>query len=111
MYLPMAQVGRFVEALAALPRAPAEHISIFLANTHHPQLDALVEGLKDAGLPFFGGVFPALIDSGTVRHEATIVRTVLRRSPVVAAIGEQQVDWPTPLPAGNTFAAEKPRHL
>jgi hypothetical protein len=32
----MEQVGRFVEALAALPCAPAEHISIFLANTHHP---------------------------------------------------------------------------
>ena len=55
---------------------PGDGLLVLLAERNAPDLNQLVEALRELDLPFFGGVFPGLIHGGE-RHEVGAVLQVL----------------------------------
>jgi hypothetical protein len=58
--------------LAAIPRRSDEALLVLVAEQDAPDLGALVEGLRERDVRFFGGLFPALTD-GMLKRDTGIV--------------------------------------
>ncbi|MFA5203874.1 MAG: FIST C-terminal domain-containing protein [Lentisphaeria bacterium] len=101
MYLPDASLDAIDRAVASQQVGPDEMMMILLADSGHPQLEALRERLNRRGVWFFGGVFPGLIADATVRERGALVtRLPAWMKPQVVRGLDQRPDAPPELMDG-----------
>ena len=60
MFLSSARISEILEHVDARTWADDESLLLLLAERDRPDADPLVRELRDRGISFFGGVFPAL---------------------------------------------------
>ena len=72
MFIAPGRTDELVSAVAGLERGKGDAVALFIGEKNRPDLDELIAGLTNAGVEFFGGIFPGVID-GTHRDEEGVV--------------------------------------
>jgi len=83
MYYDSKDAGEIARGIVALERKVDEIFMIFVAEQNAGEVPVLIEKLNEAGVPFFGAVFPRLIVGNDNRTEGVLVRKVPTAFPPV----------------------------
>lgn len=103
MYVDDARISSLARAVADLASEPGQGVMLLLAEEGAPDLEALVAALAVLDVPFFGGVFPGLIDGGTQRTRGAVLMALPLLHPPVLV---ERLDAPLP----ERFGAQSPGH-
>ncbi|MEM7250171.1 MAG: FIST C-terminal domain-containing protein [Pseudomonadota bacterium] len=100
MYLPADNIDRMATTIAT-HADPSKVTAVFVGANHAEDVVALQIALRNAGIPFFGCVFPGLVVGGEVKTDGVLVQTLTMPHPprVVSLEAEDAIDLPL-LPDG-----------
>lgn len=75
MYVEKTTAEKLVSKVRSMERADDEVFQLMIAQEDCPDILRMIEGFNDAGVPFFGGIFPGVIFGNRVyRSGCTITR-------------------------------------
>ena len=96
MYLAHASVTEILSAASGLNPSANEALMILVAEQNAPDLNALQRSLKERGMPFFGGLFPAVIAKARTHSEGAIVTALPVLAPPRVFTGLDRADLTLP---------------
>ncbi|UCF94729.1 MAG: FIST C-terminal domain-containing protein [Desulfobacterales bacterium] len=76
MYIASTRYEAIIDAVGAMERAADDVVMLMLGEHNRPDIKRLVDELNRHGIPFFGGIFPGVID-GQEKFESGAVLTTL----------------------------------
>jgi hypothetical protein len=113
VYLPSAEPRALVRAVEAAAADSEDMVAVMLAEAGAPPLDEVVTALSATKVPFFGGLFPALIDGQHRRDTGALLVALPRLAEpmVVRGLDGGRFSLPDVLPFVQWHRGSKPTAL
>jgi hypothetical protein len=113
VYLPSAEPMEVARAVEACGAGADDMMGVMVAESGAPDLDALVKALVDTRVPFFGGLFPSLIDGQCKRDSGALLVPLPRLTEpiLVRDLDSDRFTVPDALPFVQWHRGSKPTAL
>ena len=109
MYCSWDGIKHVTDETAALRQGDDVWVSLLLGAEHAEEAPKLVDALNQRGIPFFGAIFPGLINGDAwAARGALLNRWRLAAHPRLAALDDGKIEWDQPLPSLERASVKRP---